>query len=158
MTNNKRKKISKFPIARSSGTKKKTNRKKKKKCKQPEEKLLLTAVRKSTLFYINEAPGPFNPWQHSLVRYLFSAHQSPSPLLVGSLFHSFLFFSFLCFFLWLARNVEKFLVRSVLIPTARNFLSNFTNQWKSFNFVENHLISLRPFCPVCSQCCLLQSD
>lgn len=85
--------------------------------------------------------GPFNPRQHSLARYLFSAHQSLS--LSFLLVFAFNSFNSLCF----RRNKLCF---SISPNRHRNSSrrKNFTIQWKSFNFVEkNHLISLRPFVP-----------
>lgn len=112
------------------------------------EDYCLQQRRKSTLFYINEAFGPFNPWQHSLVRYLFSAHQSFPLAFSASFFFVMLFASFfVCAPTYPTGNGcgKTFFPSPSQILTAIVIFSNFTNQWKSFNFDENHLISLRPF-------------
>lgn len=98
-------------------------------------------------FSTSMEPGPFNPRQHSLARYLFSAHQSLSPLFDSP------FFVVLCFSSPASLKANSVELCVFANPNRhRNFIShdgkrNFTNQWKSFNFVEdkNHLISVRPF-------------
>jgi len=76
--------------------------------------------------------GPFNPRQHSLARYLFPAHQS-TPLSLA--FQFFAVFFFLCF------SKEEKKLCSISPNRHRNSFrrKNFTNQWKSFNFVEKPL-------------------